>query len=283
MNFHLELGNEISLLLDNLQKKDEEQRGQMFQLNSEINLLKTQNTLFEQRLSSLKEENEQLLQIVQRFQEESQKNLDYEGKIVECKENYFILSKEFEQHKIQSEERIIHLIHQVKLLERQKEDILLIHQEECINLISEHQKQIKTLTNLTKKLQEENKNQMEEIEMFKSTREKLNRSSQQQQNELQTLLAEKIGEIHKLQKELNDKERQHSELLQKARMKYEEHLLEVTMQVNNGSNNSENLSESYRKKMFAQKQAADKEIGDLKRKIASYEELSKKKSRVSIP
>jgi len=264
-------------------KKDEEQRGQMFQLNSEINLLKTQNTLFEQRLSSLKEENEQLLQIVQRFQEESQKNLDYEGKIVECKENYFILSKEFEQHKIQSEERIIHLIHQVKLLERQKEDILLIHQEECINLISEHQKQIKTLTNLTKKLQEENKNQMEEIEMFKSTREKLNRSSQQQQNELQTLLAEKIGEIHKLQKELNDKERQHSELLQKARMKYEEHLLEVTMQVNNGSNNSENLSESYRKKMFAQKQAADKEIGDLKRKIASYEELSKKKSRVSIP
>jgi hypothetical protein len=74
-----------------------------------------------------------------------------------------------------------------------------------------------------------------------------------QLNSLQATLNDKCKEIQQLQKEKAEKDAQHAEVLQKTRMKYEEHLLSVTLQVNKGPSSNDNLAEMYRKKLLSQK------------------------------
>jgi len=77
---------------------------------------------------------------------------------------------------------------------------------------------------------------------------------------------DKNKELQQARKQYSEFSHTHEQQLQRARMKYEEHLLNVVQ-----SSNNETQLEACRRKMLTQKQEAENEIAVLKKKILQME------------
>jgi len=116
-----------------------------------------------------------------------------------------------------------------------------------------------------------------EIEFLQKQRNDAMENYQEQIEKLTRLVKETKAELQSARKENTELVQTHERQSQRARMKFEEHILKVAQ-----TSSNEKQSEQYGKKLLAQKQEYEQKMAMLKKKLAQSESISKAHSNKNL-